>query len=122
MIYEYRCGKCRDAFDVIKSVAEMEREERCPHCQVPAVRAFAPRAVYFNGAKVEHPEYNPGLGCIVRNSSHRKEIAKQRGLEEVGSEPVENIHKKFEQDRAERVERAWTEADRGWVGNGDVGT
>lgn len=119
MVYEYHCPECRKRFDVIKSASEMEREETCG-CGAVARRQFVPSRVHFIGTAVQHPEFNPGLGCIVKNSKHRTEVAKQKGLVEVGNEPVDKIHKHFEREREERREKAWSEADRGWVGNGDV--
>lgn len=119
MIYQYRCPECRASFDVVKSVKEMNAPETCK-CGSIATREFVPSRVHFIGASVQHAEYNPGLGCIVKNKEHRKELCKQKGLEEVGSEPVESIHKHFDKAREEARERAWEDADRGWVGNGDV--
>ena len=55
---------------------------------------------------------------IIKNSKHRKDEARARGLEEVGNEPVEKIHKHFERVREEKREQAWAEVDRGWVGDG----
>lgn len=119
MIYEYHCAKCETAFDVIKSAKEMEAVEHCKQCGSVCARHFVPSRVYFNGTKVEHAEYNPGLGTVVRNSSHRKELAKIKGVEEVGNEPVESLHKYFEKAREDKVEKSWSEVDKGWVGNGE---
>jgi hypothetical protein len=57
--------------------------------------------------RVESPEYNPALGQVVKNSKHRKDLAKEKGLIEIGNEPVEKIHKKFDSDRAEKLKKAW---------------
>lgn len=121
MTYEYRCG-CGHVFDVIKSYKHIDQEERCSLCNDVAVRAFVPSRLHFTGTKVEHAEYNPGLGCIVNNSQHRKELCKQRGLEEIGNEKPESLHKHFDKAREEKWEKSWNESDKGWVGNGDVGT
>jgi hypothetical protein len=83
------------------------------------VREFVPTRLYLNGTKVENAEYNPGLGCIVRNSAHRKEIAKQKGLEEIGNEKPETLHKHFDTARAEKIEKAYDEVtNKQWIGDG----
>ena len=97
----------------------MDTLEHCPKCHEPSARIFIPRSVFFSGTKVENPEYNPGLGCIVRNSSHRKELAKQKGLIEVGNEKPETLHKIYDKAREERFEKSWAEVDKGWVGYGE---
>lgn len=117
MIYQYACESCGIRFDVIKSHRDMERPEHC-QCGMLAKREFIPQRVFFSNTSVQHPEFNPGLGCIVKNKQHRSEICKARGLEEIGSEPVESIHKHYDTRRAEKIEKAYDEADRGWVGDG----
>lgn len=117
MIYAYHCPGCTHEFDVVKSVKEIDLDEHCPQCATRSERRFVPSRVYFTGTKVEHAEYNPGLGCIVRNKDHRAEIAKSKGLEEIGNEPVERIHKHFEKAREEKLEKAY-EMPSGWVGDG----
>lgn len=102
----------------MKPVAEMENKESCPKCGRIAKRDFVPHFICFTGTKVEHPEFNPGLGCIVRNSAHRKELCKERRLEEVGTEPPEKLHSHFAKVREEKREQAWADIDKGWVGDG----
>lgn len=113
MTYAYRCGGCSHQFDVIKSVKDMERPEKCARCGTEATREFVPRRTFLNKTAVQHAEYNPGLGCVVNNSYHRSEICKARGLEEIGSEPVENLHKTYEKKRKEMRQEAWAKLDDG---------
>lgn len=96
----------------------MSDPELCKECGLTAVREFVPCRLYFNGTKVEHAEYNPGLGMIVRNKEHRKEICKSKGLEELGNEKVENLHRHFEKTREEKWEKGWEKITAGWVGDG----
>lgn len=118
MVYAYVCmGECGQHFDVIKSADQMTREELCEKCQVPAKRMFVPQKVYFSGTKAEDAEFNPGLGCVVRNKSHRKEICKEKGLEEIGNEKADTLHKHFDDRRKEKWEKTWSEVDKGWVGS-----
>lgn len=111
MIYEYRCEKCDSTFDVIKPASEMTREEKCNGCESPAKRMFLPKKLYFCNTAVEHAEFNPGLGCVVKNSKHRAEIAKQKGLVEIGNEKTEKIHKKIEKEREEKAKKAYDNID-----------
>ncbi len=95
----------------------MEDPEKCSRCGREAKREFVPSRVYFNGTSVQHAEYNPGLGCVVRNSSHRKELCKIKGVEEIGNEKPHSLHKHFDKKREEKREEAWAETDKGWVGS-----
>lgn len=121
MIYQYHCPKCDIHFDVVKPASSMKEEERCSNCSMVADREFVPSRVWFNGTKVEHAEYNPGLGCIVKNSSHRKELCKIKGVEEIGNESPEKIQKHFDKTREEKRDQIWEDVTKGWVGNGDIG-
>ncbi len=115
MVYEYECSQCSARFDVIKRASEMENEEHC-RCGELAIRKFVPSRLYFSGTRVQEAEYNPGLGCIVKNKQQRAEICKQRGLIEVGNEKPESIEKQFAQTRHDKWEKSWADADKGWVG------
>lgn len=112
MTYEYQCTKCDRTFDVIKSYKDMERTEWCPDCDEPAVRNFMPKHVYFSGAKVTHAEFNPGLGCVVKNEAHKQDILKRRGLVEVGNDfgSAEKMQNKFDSDREAKKQKRYDEA------------
>lgn len=112
MVYEYRCVKCDNSFDVIKSVKDIDVNEFCD-CGAPAERVFVPSRVYFSGAKVAHAEYNPGLGCVVKNDRHKKDIMKRKGLVEIGNDfkSPKSIHKTFEQERKSRRAKRWEKDD-----------
>jgi putative FmdB family regulatory protein len=107
--YEYNCAQCQTSFDVMKPVKDMEREEKCATCETVAVRRFVPSRVYFIGTKVQHAEYNPGLGCVVKNAEHRSELAKRRDLVEIGNDfkAPDTIHKKFDQEREAKREASY---------------
>ncbi len=101
MIYDYKC-QCGKQFDVIKSMHDASRKESCPKCNHTAKRIYtAPQLVVRN----DEPEYNPALGCVVRNSKHRKEIVKQNNLIEVGNEKVDIIHKDAETNYNDRMNK-----------------
>lgn len=117
MIYQYSCQHCQAVFDVVKPARDFERAENCPGCNELAKRDFAPMNLHLVHTKVQEKEYNPGLGCITNSRQHRAEICKQKGLEEVGTEPVEKLHEHHEKVRHEKWERGWADADKGWVGS-----
>ena len=105
MIYLYHCEKCNADVDVWKSVAEFERAEPCPTCGLEMNRKIcAPRG--FINASVENAEYNPGLGCVVKNRNHRQEICKQRNLIEVGNEKPATIHSEADRTLADKLRSA----------------
>lgn len=116
MIYSRKCTKCAYEFDVVRGFKDMEMPDPCTKCGGEALYQFAPTRILFSGAAVVNAEYNPGLGCIVNNSNHRKELIKQKGLIEIGNENPEATHKYYEKTREDRREAAWAEASKGWVG------
>lgn len=121
MVYAYRCEPCRHQFDVYKRASAMTDPEMCPKCGVEAKREFVPRNVYLSKTKVQHAEYNPGLGCIVKNERHRKELCKQKGLVEVGNDfkSGDGMHAHHDKARSDAWERGWDAVDSAqWVGNG----
>lgn len=104
MIYPYRCPGAHE-FEVYKPIADIAREEKCPQCGEVAVRYIA--RTHFYGAKVEDAEWNPAFGQVVKNTKHRKQLAKEKGMEEIGNEPVENVHKHFEKQKERELEQSW---------------
>lgn len=106
MRYPYRCLKCRHEWDVIKHHSRIDERETCPECgSQPAQRYIA--SGFFYGEKVEDAEYNPAFGQVVRNKAHRRELAKQRGMVEIGNESPEAIHRHFDQERESRAKRRY---------------
>ena len=63
----------------------------------------------FSGTAVQNAEYNPGLGCVVKNKAHRDELAKRKGLVEVGNDfkGGEGMQKHFDKKRDEAREERW---------------
>lgn len=117
MVYAYRCPTCDHEFDVIKRHTEMDHPEICERCKTTAIREFMPQRLHLVHTKVQDAEYNPGLGCITKNRQDRAEICKKRGIEEIGNEKPDKIHEHFEKVREEKREKAWADADKGWVGS-----
>ena len=106
MIYPYHCAACNKEFDVIKSMHDAHVDEVCPKCGTIGNRIYTSFQVI--GAKVESPEFNQGLGCVIKNKKHREEVAKSQGLVEVGNESPVKTAKKIETEKKERWEREWS--------------
>jgi len=105
--YEYLCG-CGKAFDVDKRISEIDCIESCPTCGMLLDGSHRQICrVYFSGEKDQDKYFCPGLGCVVESAAHRKRLAKSKGLEEVGNEPVENIHKHFDHQRESASKARW---------------
>ena len=111
--YPYFCQTCDVKFDVIKSISRYDDDENCEKCGAKADRRIG--LVNFTGASNWQESYNPAFGCVVRNKTHQREILSRykdqgREFEEVGNEPVENIHKHFDQKREEKQKERWSES------------
>jgi hypothetical protein len=105
---------------VIKSVREIDNPEKCPKgCAGASIRNFIPSRIHLSNTAVQEATYNPGLGQVVRNKSHLKEICKEKNLIELGSEKPETIHKMYDNERQRKWEANWESTTKGWVGNGE---
>ena len=80
--------------------------EPCPECGSNGIRVITAHQVH-GSARVEDAEFNPGLGCIIKNRKHRAEVAKQKGAIEVGNEPVESLHKDAEATLQRNLDKPW---------------
>lgn len=118
MIYGYRCFHCEKDFDVVKSHHESDKDEVCPKCGEFGVRDFAPKKIHLMNTKVTHAEFNPGLGCVVNNKKHMSELCKIKGVEPIGNEKPESIHKHYDKAREEKADKAYEDATHGWIGDG----
>ena len=108
--YPYVCPDCEKAFDVIKRISDIDKIENCPQCFAICNknnRKIARQALH--DIDVDDPKWDHALGCVVKNSKHRKKIAKDRGLIEVGTESVENIEKLFSKKRDDIAKERYRE-------------
>jgi len=110
MIYPYHC-ECGHDFEVYKPVGDIENQEMCPKCNAVAMRVIA-RKGHFYGAKVEDAEYCPAMGCVVKNQKHRRQLARDRGMVEVGNDSGEYF-KRMERDKQKETEKFYDEVARG---------
>lgn len=109
MTYEYECTECNNRFDVIKSYKEIDKAEVCTKCSSPADRKFVPTRVHFSGTSVQHAEFNPAFGQVVKSKYHREELAKRRGWVEVGNDykTPATLHKETDQAIQEKRNKRW---------------
>ena len=103
------CEGCGCEYEVIKSITEYSKapaQDKCPICNKIGYRVFSCN-IQFTGTKIEDAEYNPALGMITKSKRHRDEIAKRKGLIEIGNENPETIHKHFDKSREEARKKSW---------------
>lgn len=113
MVYPYVCNLCEYEFDVIKKLADFERPENCPQCRGIARRGVCAPAINKTAAgSWNQVEFNPGLGCWTKSHKHAEQIAKSRGMEPVGNEDPEKIHKHYEKQREETRRQRYEDAER----------
>ena len=107
MIYPYECLKCQSEFEVIKSYRDIENPENCPDCGNEGERRIA-RSQSFSGANDwDTAHYNPAMGKVFKNNAEARREAKRRGLEEIGNEPLDKIHKKYDTERDQKAKKSW---------------
>lgn len=107
MIYPYHCPECEKDFDVVKAVADYQREERC-ECGAQAKRVFT-ASVHFSGTAVTHAEFNPAFGQVVKNKRHKDYLMKSKGVVEIGNDfkSGESLQKHYDTERAQKRARSW---------------
>lgn len=102
--YVYKCVACGTKQEIVKTMHNATREEICG-CGIVLDRVYT--SFQIMGAKVQDAEFNPGLGCVVRNARHRKELADRKGLIEVGNESADTLHRETVVKRAKEREKEW---------------
>ncbi len=73
-------------------MAEMSRPETCDKCTRVALRKISGKTMFI-GEKVEDAYFNHGLGTVIRSRRHKDEVAKEKGLIEIGNEKPETLAK-----------------------------
>ena len=82
--YDYYCNTCEKTFEYVSAVAE-RTSASCPTCgaTVPGIeRLWTPPL----GDNIFVAYFDNGLNTTVRSWAHRKQIMKERGLEEIGND------------------------------------
>lgn len=108
-LYDYSCEKCDLDFEVFKNMSEHKPKEPCPQCKNLSAQDLSRCRPMFTGASVKDAYKCPALGQIVKSDSHRKDLARKLGVEEIGNEKPDRLHKHFDDTRAEKMKKSWDE-------------
>lgn len=100
MTFEYWCDHCNLVTEEWAAIGEAPISVKCVQCGGVAERQYT--APMIIGAAVQDAEYNPAFGQVVKSKRHREELAKQRGMIEVGSERVDSLIK-HQDDHVKRI-------------------
>ena len=108
MIYPYRCP-CGNEFQIVKHSKNIDRVEVCPDCGHNCTKEnrYLSRGSFYGASDWDNAEYNHGLGCVTNNKKHRDQIAKSKGLIEVGNEDIKKYDKQLAQERKKKREARW---------------
>ena len=111
--YPYECANCSTCYDVTKRVAEIDDPAFCPSCGDAGMRTIG-RTHFYGASDWDKAEFNPAFGQVVRNKTHQREILRKfadqgKVFEDVGNEPVENLHKHFDGEREARLKARWSD-------------
>lgn len=105
--YDFACAPCAKDFDVTQSIRDYDGKAICPTCGQETSDRVYTSDVHIIGAKVEDREFNHGLGIVTKNARHRKDEARARGLEEVGTSSPQAIHDHCDRERSEKRRKMW---------------
>lgn len=107
--YEYNCEKCDQEYSIIKSMKSYDGKDPCPGCGNIGDRIISPN-ILFTGTSVQDAEFNHGLGEVTKSAAHRKELAKRKGMIEVGNECLKKHEKELANDKKKRIAKGWDNA------------
>ena len=108
--YPYRCSdpSCDHCFEVVKCIADIELPELCEICQSPASR-YIGRTHFYGASDWDKAHFNIGLGCECSSYKHARQIAKSRGLEEVGNDTKpDKMISDADSSRQRRIDDRWS--------------
>ena len=83
--------------------------KNCDQCGNPTRRIYSHCKFHFTGTKIEDAEYNIGLGKVTKSKRHRDDLAKRAGVEEIGNEDPDKIHRHFDLTREKKIKKSWDE-------------
>ena len=109
--YEY-LDAAGHRWEVAKRMADIDEPEACPDCGERGERQVTLPMGTVGAGDWNRQEWNPGLGCYTRGWKDAEKVAKAKGLEPVGNEKPEAIHKAMDKKRAETRAERWAQADR----------
>jgi hypothetical protein len=110
-ITNFDCHSCRKSFSALYYYQTETNSPQCKWCgsidtALPEIRDLSDGSdIHLMGiSDWDNTEYNPGLGCVTRSRKHREQIAKERGLVEVGNEDVERVSQMQDRKLAQQLE------------------
>lgn len=110
MKYDFHCNQCEVTTEVEKSVDKYNEVGYCIYCG-SVVSRLLPTRFYFHGGKRVDPYYDQGLGCVVKDTKHRDQIAKSKGVTEVGNESMDKFSKKLKTEKDKKWAHGWDKID-----------
>lgn len=111
-ITTFHCQSCSSSFEAVYYYNNETNSPQCSKCgsidtSLPEIRDMGTCDIQLMGiSDWDSAEYNPGLGCVTRSRKHREQIAKERGLIEVGNEDVHRVSQMQDRKLQQRVEAA----------------
>lgn len=112
--YPYNCPKCETKFSEARGIRSYcdDPTSVCPTCDNKCGsedRDFEGLKTQFIGTKVNSAEYNPGLGCVVKNGHHKKDLMKIKGVQEIGNDfgSSDKMQDHYEKRKKEEIETNW---------------
>jgi hypothetical protein len=95
-------------------ISQRDDPSPCPDCGSPGERSklYVTQIDRAAASDWNNISFNPGLGQWTKSNKHAQQIAKAKGMIEVGNEKPENIHKHFDKQREDTAAQRWTDADR----------
>ncbi len=112
--YDFTCSKCDHKFTEIKGIKAYSDDpiSICPQCEHPCgkdERDFSKSRIQFSGTAVVDAQFNPGLGCVVKNKSQKEDICKAKGLVEVGNDfnGGDKMQEHFEKKKKQELDAKW---------------
>mgnify|MGYP003132656444 FL=1 len=109
-MHQFRCVECSHVFEEIIDHSKGESaddNQDCPECSASGCK-WQPSARIDRWSE-QFPYYDRGLGVMLKNKAHRREICKQRGLTPVeGDYDEEKIFSKFD-NRRESEEKEYND-------------
>lgn len=106
--YDWACDQHR--WVVVSTIADRDEPSSCPKCQAPGTRMMSlPAPVSVTAGDWNRGSWNPGLGCYTKSWKHGRQIAKERGLEEVGDSDPDALYKENEKAREDKRAGRWAD-------------
>jgi Cu2+-containing amine oxidase len=96
---------------VIKRIAQCDDLENCPLCKKAEIEGKHRLlgAVIFYGEKQDDAFYSIPLGRVVNGKKHMRQLAKEKGLIEVGNEKVDKLHSDADNYHENKSKERWSE-------------